>query len=436
MKENGAVAAVLDRIKAMRRIESTGFVDEAQAKGYFEEKERFFEEIACAIGEVERSSGGAIEAVKSTLASIREELKYGASRAKELPRRELCRQLGRALAAAWTGNVKTLAELAFTPNLKNENWTNPKDVHWTTEKGWQVEKAALGDPMGNMATNDQYLINPIYETEVLTDARKKSVMMNLVRHRPMLGPSVFLPTRDRGGVVLHWLTAYGQQIQASKPNGAERVELKAYTLAGYIPWYDEFEEDVFVDLGEIFLEEFTDAYAQEFDRQCLTAASDPYIGAMNADGVTERKIQSATPYGMTYKDFREAVLKVPAEERRDCAWFFNETVLAHAANIHDAEGRPVWRGPNEGKPGTIDGYAYHECSILPQMSEVKKNTAFAIFMNPKRIQHGNRKGIEIKRFDGTSESLETGEIFLRFRKRDGFLVTRSKGNMVVLKTGE
>jgi HK97 family phage major capsid protein len=111
-------------------------------------------------------------------------------------------------------------------------------------------------------------------------------------------------------------------------------------------------------------------------------------------------------------------------------------VLAHAANIQDAEGRPIWRGPTEGKPGSIDGYPYHECTILPQMSEVKKNTAFAIFMNPKRIQHGNRKGIEIKRFDATTESLETGEIFLRFRKRDGFLVTRAKGNMVVLKTGE
>jgi hypothetical protein len=38
------------------------------------------------------------------------------------------------------------------------------------------------------------------------------------------------------------------------------VELKAYTLAGFIPWYDEFEEDVFIDLGSIFLDEFTESY--------------------------------------------------------------------------------------------------------------------------------------------------------------------------------
>jgi HK97 family phage major capsid protein len=115
-----------------------------------------------------------------------------------------------------------------------------------------------------MTANDQYLINPIYETEVMTDAAKKLVMMKLVRHMPMMGPSIFLPTRNRGGVQLHWLTAYGQQITESKPQGAQRVELKVYTLAGFIPWYDESEEDVFVDLGSIFLEEFTESCGFEF----------------------------------------------------------------------------------------------------------------------------------------------------------------------------
>ncbi len=430
MGDSVLVKTVLEKIKLMKKIEETGFADERQAKAYFEEKETFLEELARGLSEMERTTEGKIEALKATVGALRDQLKGTPMSAREFSPRELRYNLGKAIAAAWTGNRKTLAELAFTPNLKAENWTNPKDVVW------DAEKAALGDPMGNMATNEQYLINPIYETQIMTDARKSSVMMNLVKHRPMLGPSIFLPTRDRGGVVLHWLTAYGQQIQGSKPQGAERVELKAYTLAGYIPWYDEFEEDVFVDLGQIFLEEFTDTYGQEFDRQCLIANESPFTGALNAEGLQVHKIASATAYGATYKDFREAVLKVPSEERKDCNWFFNETVLAHISNIVDAEGRPIWRGPNEGKPGTIDGYPYHECSILPQMSEVKKNSIFAIFMNPKRIQHGNRKGIEIRRFDATSESLQYGELFLRFRKRDGFLVTRSKGNMVILKTAE
>jgi hypothetical protein len=71
---------------------------------------------------------------------------------------------------------------------------------------------------------------------------------------------------------------------------------------------------------------------------------------------------------------------------------------------------------------------------MPQLADIGANTPFAVFCNPKRIQHGDRKGIEIKKFDGTTESLEHGELFLRFRKRDGFLVTRPAGNMVILKT--
>jgi HK97 family phage major capsid protein len=212
------------------------------------------------------------------------------------------------------------------------------------------------------------------------------------------------------------------------------VELKAYTLAGFIPWFDEFEEDVFVDLGTMFMDEFTEVYGQEFDRQCLLADEDPFTGALEAAGTVKVSIAGASINDLTWKDFRDSVYKIPAEERKDCAWFIHETVLNHVANIEDADGRPIWRHPTEAMPGKLDLYPYHEVSILPQMADIGADTPFAIFMNPKRIQHGNRKGIEIKKFDQTSESLEYGELFLRFRKRDGFLVTRPEKNIIVMNT--
>jgi HK97 family phage major capsid protein len=430
---NEVIAGVRRRLAAMKKIEGTGFSDPAKAAEYFQEKEVILEEFVKALESVAEGEEAELEALKTTVKNLRGEIKGQAGNPRELSRRELRYQLGKAIAAAWNGNHKALADLSFTPNLKSDNWTNPKEVSWG-ERGWQVEKAALGTPMGSMATNDQYLINPIYETEIMADAAKKSVMMNLVRHRPMMGPSIFLPTRDRGGVQLNWLTAYGQQITGSKPEGAQRVELKAYTLAGYIPWFDEFEEDVFIDLGAMFVDEFTESYGQEFDRQCLLADNDPFTGVMACPGITEVEIDAATVQGLTWKDFRDAVYKVPAEERKDCAWFLNETVLNHIANIEDSEGRPIWRRPTEAMPGKLDLYPYHEVSILPQLADIGADTAFAVFMNPKRIQHGNRKGIEIKKFDGTTESMEYGELFLRFRKRDGFLVTRPAGNVVVLKS--
>jgi len=209
--------AIKQKLADMKKIESSGFSDPAKAAEYFKDKEMLLEEMAKTLETVTSNQSTQIAALEGTIKSLRDELKTQVKYPKELTRRELLYNLGKGIAAAWAGNHKALADLAFSPNLKSDNWTNPRDVAWG-EKGWTV-KAPLGEPMGNMATNDQFLINPIYETEIMQDAAKKSVMMNLVRHRPMMGPSIFLPTRDRGGVELHWLTAYGQQIKGSKPKG-------------------------------------------------------------------------------------------------------------------------------------------------------------------------------------------------------------------------
>ncbi len=311
-----------------------------------------------------------------------------------------------------------------------------KDFKWEAGKGFVPQKAVLGEPIGNLANNDQYLINPIYEETIMQEAAKQSVMMNLVTHRPMNGPSIFIPERDRGGIELKWLTSYGQKIDATKSNMPTRTELKAYTLAGYVPFFDEFGEDVFVDLGKMFLEDFTEAYGQEFDRQCLIADDAPFTGAINMEHAEVHASSSASITDLTYEDFRAAELKVEPEERKFCKWFMNETVLNHITNIRDDNNNPIWRKPWEGMPGRLDGYDVIESRLLPQFADIEADTPFAIFMNPKRIIHGNRKGIEIKRFDETTESLEYGELFMRFRKRDGFLVTRPKKNMIILSTAD
>lgn len=73
---------------------------------------------------------------------------------------------------------------------------------------------------------------------------------------------------------------------------------------------------------------------------------------------------------------------------------------------------------------------------MPQLADIEDDSVVDIFMNPKRIIHGNRKGIGIKSFDKTTEGLEYGELFMHFRKRDVSLVTRPAKNMVLLKTAE
>ena len=431
---NEVIMGLQKKLGEMKALVPTEAASPEQIKKYFNDTEELIEGILKAACDQEDALTTELEGVKETVKELRGLLKKTDTIVEPMSMRDLYYKMGKAMVAAWNRDEKTLGELKFCPNVRTEKWNNPKDFNWLPEKGFVPSKAAIGEPIGNLATNDQYLINPIYEETIMQEAAKKSVMMNLVTNRPMKNASIFIPERDRGGVELRWLTSYGQKIEATKPNVPTRTELKAYTLAGFIPWFDEFEEDVYVDLGKMFIEDMTEAYSQEFDKQCLIANNAPFTGALNASRTKSHAIASADVADLSWTDFRDAELKIAKEERGDCMWFMNETVLNHVVNIKDNNGNPIWRKPGDNMPGKIDGYNVVESSILPQFADIEANSPIAIFMNPKKILHGNRKGIEIKRFDETTESLEYGELFLRFRKRDGFLVTRANANIVILKT--
>ena len=433
---NEVILALHKRLESMKSNLPSEAATVEQINKYFLEQQEITEQMLKILGDQDDATTSEILGVKDAIKNFREAMKKTDTKMEQLSLRDVEYNLGKALCAAWNKDAETLGQLKFCPNIRAEKWNNPKDFSWEAGKGFVPSKAVLGEPIGNLANNDQYLINPIYEETIMQEAAKQSMMMNLVTHRPMSGPSIFIPERDRGGIELKWLTSYGQKIDATKSNMPTRTELKAYTLAGYVPYFDEFGEDAFADLGKMFLEDFTEAYGQEFDKQCLIANNEPFTGAINMANAEVHTIQSPSVNNLTYLDFRAAELKVEPEERKYCKWFLHETVLDHIANIRDDNGNPIWRKPGDAMPGRIDGYDVVESRLMPQLADIEDDSVVAIFMNPKRIIHGNRKGIEIKRFDETTEGLEYGELFMRFRKRDGFLVTRPAKNMVLLKTAE
>ena len=432
--ENEAIIAIKKKLAEMRKIESTGFSDEKKAAEYFKDKEVILEEITKTLETVTSNQTTQIGALEETVKSLRDELKTQTKYPKELTQKELFYKLGRGIAAAYRGNNSVLAELGFSPNFGTENWTNPKDVNWVMGKGWMAQRAALGDPMGDMSSSDQFLIHPSFENELVSIAEKKSVMMSLVDSTPMTAASVIVPVEEDVDVKLEWLTAYGEEISEVEQPKIENVELKALTCAGYLRFYDEFEEDSFIDLGKLFVKKFIGSYAREFDKQCLIANNAPFTGALATNRAITVTTKKSSIDDLTWEDFRDAVYRVPAEERKDCCWFLHETVVNHVMNLKDVNGNPIVRRPMEKMPGVIDLYPYHECHVMPQFSEIEGGTPFAVFINPQRINHRNRKGIELKRFDGTNDSLKFGIKALRFRKRDAFGLVIPKNHMVILKT--
>jgi hypothetical protein len=191
---------LVERAQQMRRIGEVGFETPDQAKSYLEDKERLLEELAQAVSEIAEGSSSGQEALKASMGELRRQLKDQRLPERQLDRQELAGALGKSLIALWRGRSEELGGAGWIPNQRTDKWTNPDDIRWEAGRGYVHTKAPVGEPMGNLATNDQYLINPIYETHIMTEAAKKSQMMGLVTHRPMAGPSIHIPERDRGGV--------------------------------------------------------------------------------------------------------------------------------------------------------------------------------------------------------------------------------------------
>lgn len=259
---NEVIVSLQQKLENMKTLVPTEAATPEQISKYFNENEEIIAGILKAADSQTTATTSELEGIKEAVKELRNLMRKADTEMKPLSYRDVCYNLGKALCAAWNKDAETLGQLKFCPNIRAEKWNNPKDFSWETGKGFVPSKAVLGEPIGNLANNDQYLINPIYEETIMQEAAKQSQMMNLVTHRPMSGPSIFIPERDRGGIELKWLTSYGQKIDATKSNMPTRTELKAYTLAGYVPFFDEFGEDVFVDLGKMFVEDFTEAYGQ------------------------------------------------------------------------------------------------------------------------------------------------------------------------------
>jgi HK97 family phage major capsid protein len=255
----------------------------------------------------------------------------------------------------------------------------------------------------------------------------------------MAGNTISWPTLDRYNTHLYWHTntqGLPNYREAGKPVFGARVELTCQTLAGWIPWYDLFQDDIQVNvqIGTLFLEMFAEQYGQEFDYQCLFANAAPFTGIFAATGAREHVVSGSTPMSINLEDLTNAPLKVPVQDRVNGIWIVSEDFVSWLAAHKNAIGDYAWMPPMEGqRPGMIAGKPYVEVPTMKSIHDVHESERFAWFGNPQDIWHGNRMGIELRTFRETEASLLNGEEFIRFRKRDGFKATRTDRS-VFLKT--
>jgi hypothetical protein len=85
------------------------------------------------------------------------------------------------------------------------------------------------------------------------------------------------------------------------------VELKAYLWSGLSPGTTSLRRRYLPTWRAISLDEFTEAYGEEFDRQYLVAVDDPFTGAAAANGITSVTLGNAdigALFPRIHKDFK------------------------------------------------------------------------------------------------------------------------------------
>ena len=106
--ENEELKAIKKQLAAMKKIKLMGFTNTETAVVSFKEKEVTREGIIKTLETVTVQETAKVEALKSTVGELRKKLKAQAAGPRELSRCELLFSLGKGIAAAWTGNHKTL----------------------------------------------------------------------------------------------------------------------------------------------------------------------------------------------------------------------------------------------------------------------------------------------------------------------------------------
>jgi len=301
-----------------------------------------------------------------------------------------------------------------------------KDADWKEVGDWSFagsEKASLGTVLRGDASTGSYLIPREYANEVLRVAAENSKMMSVVRTIPMGVRKLTIPTAATMASFAWPASEATGKTEVNPTFGYKDLDVK--TAAGWVTITEELNEDSLVPLGDYFRDIFGEAWALEFDKQCLNSNAAPFTGVLHDSsvGVVTMGAGMSTFQDVTADDCLNVIAALVTENKRMGASFImNPTILDQVRKLKDAQGNYIYQRPYEGSPGSLWGYPVISCSAMPTLTASAASTAFIVFGNPRYILHGDRIGMEFKIFDQTSQAVDYDQIFFRCRLRQAFVV--------------
>ena len=299
-----------------------------------------------------------------------------------------------------------------------------KGADWD-QSTWNIgEKAALGTVLRGDATTGSYLVPEAYEAEVFRMAAQASQMMGKVRSIPMAVRKIYWPAENATPDIT-WVTDETTAKTETSPTFAQ-IPLECETAAAWLTVTEELVEDSLINLADFFRMQFSEVWAQEFDKQVLYSNTAPFVGmayntSCNIRNMAAGKTSFADVTVEDLIDMEDDISAAKGENALNGAYFImNRYIFNILRRQKDDTGEFVYQKPAEGQPGTIWNYPYILSDVMPGSSSDAVDTPFLILGNPKYWLHGNRVGMQFLTYDRTVRNIDYDQIFYRFRIRQAF----------------
>lgn len=265
-----------------------------------------------------------------------------------------------------------------------------------------------------------YTIPVEYRSELVRVALDNSQMMPLVTRVPVPAITSYLPvTTDE----LAFTKVTNQNTDKTEDTLTfSRVTLTTEIYAAYLSIVEEFTEDTLVAIGSLVRDMFGEAWGKKFDTLCL---SDSTYGAINDSGINTVTMSSGhTSFENLTVDYLNSMPKEldSKAKRNGGRYFLHVTNWDNVEDERDDNGNYVLRMPADPAQLRVKGYPVTLTDGMPDSGDDDTSTKFVAFGNPRYIYNGERVGFEFKIYDQTQSAMESGQIFLRVRTRQAFVL--------------
>ena len=240
-----------------------------------------------------------------------------------------------------------------------------------------------------------YLVPTEFQAEVVRVIPSYGIARKNCRIVPMGSKSKTIP-KLTAGVTTYWTDEAGTKAQSTPSFGL--VTLTAKKLAGICPTTDELLEDSAIDVYNLLVELFAEAFAKEEDTQLFNGTGSPITGIFSKSGVNSVELSNASVLLMTADDLLDMVSAVDDFSEKNGKFYLNRTILNVLRKLKDTNDQYIFQAPTASAPGTIWGYPYEKVQVLPGTGDDAVSTKFLCFGDLKYVMFGDRKRMTVDIF--------------------------------------